>query len=157
MLAGKLALGDIDDVEAYLDRAVTNALRRRQAYLRREEREELLADLFEKTWRMWVEHDDARARFSSRVYSAVSFAVADQQRAALGRGKHPRPTLVPLDGGDENDDDRRRLELGDAFGASSNGGADRHFDLGRILDRRAVAGLRDLFAAPEPGSREAPP
>jgi DNA-directed RNA polymerase specialized sigma24 family protein len=105
LLNQRWSLHDVDDVEALLARAVSRS--RFAASLRADERDDLLAWLFEVAWKLSESFDPSRGSFSGLLYGAAQRRTIDWQRSCYrtrwqfaGRTyERPRPTLVPLDTG----------------------------------------------------------
>lgn len=103
LLNQRWALHDVADVEALLVRAVSRS--HFAATLRGDEREDLIAWLFEVAWKLSESFDPSRGSFSTFLYGAAQRGAIDWQRSRYRTRwkfkdriyERPRPILIPLD------------------------------------------------------------
>jgi DNA-directed RNA polymerase specialized sigma24 family protein len=134
----------VDDVEALLAKAVSRS--RFAASLRADERDDLLAWLFEVAWKLSETFDPNRGSFSSFLYCAAQRRAIDWQRSHYrtrwqfaGRTyERPRPQLLSLDDGDNRD-----LLGGTVRARTSDSSAGWDSDLGGFLGERDRSRSRD--------------
>lgn len=104
MLNGKLALHDIQDVEAF----TATILQRNRRTTATEDHEDIHAWLIETCWELSLIYrpDNATVRFSTYARTTLTYRLTDYIRTRNGRTRwqfkdrtyeRPRPTLISLD------------------------------------------------------------
>lgn len=101
MLSGTWSLEDVDDVEGLVSSVIDLYLRRRGAYLRGDQRDELHAYLLGETWRLYIKFDPSKAStqlsLSTYLTRRLSWAVTNWYREFFGDSRYnKRPDELPL-------------------------------------------------------------
>ncbi len=91
LLSRAWTLGDVDDVEALASSVLDRELRRFGVHtLEWADRDDMLSELLERTWRLWERYDPARGGFASYASYALRFEVVEVMRRRFGRNGHRR-------------------------------------------------------------------
>ncbi len=166
MLAGKLELHGVADVEGLCARALDTYLRGTRTHLRPHDREDALAYLIGEAWRIGERWEPRGVAFSTYLYRLLSARCVDWTRSHLGRTRwqfgdgssYVRDRTVPLSldartpeghslGDDlaakQGDSEEARSTRIAGFEDPRGGGRDRDFAL---LRAAAARGARDRAA-----------
>lgn len=88
LLASPLALYDVDDVEGYCYRVLERRLRRFQARLTADDREDALAFLISTAWELSKRYDPTIGTFSGYLSSLLDLRLADWFRRRFGDSRY---------------------------------------------------------------------
>lgn len=96
LLASRLDLGNLTDVEAVCSAIVRRQLSSGAGYLEPADREDAIAYLIGETWALWLRFDAERgATFRTYASPILQRRIVDWYRAKLGRSSNaPRPRMV---------------------------------------------------------------
>lgn len=135
LLAHRLDLGNLIDVEAFCARIVARQLASVGGYLEPADREDAVAYLIGEAWILWSRFDESKgATFWTYSSPVLRRRMVDWYRSRFGRSSNaPRPRIVSTD-------ELEQAELERAIrGRAADDPADSYTDLSRML---AGAGRR---------------
>lgn len=99
LLAQRLDLGNLIDVEAFCARIVARQLASAGGYLEPADRDDAVTYLIGETWVLWTRFDDGKgATFWTYSSPVLQRRMVDWYRARFGRASNaPRPRMVSTD------------------------------------------------------------